>query len=53
MFEMRYVVYPVDVGASCNEIVTKLQYRTMTNIMEIGIQEPIWSEWIDVPTVIE
>lgn len=28
-----------------------LQYRQMQNISEIGIQEPIWSEWQDVPTV--
>jgi len=28
-----------------------LQYRIMTNIQEIGLQEPIWSEWEDVPTV--
>ena len=28
-----------------------LQYRTMTNIQEIGLQEPIWSEWVDVPEV--
>ena len=28
-----------------------LQYRTMTNIEEIGLQEPIWSEWTDVPEV--
>jgi hypothetical protein len=28
-----------------------LQYRSMENIQELGIQEPIWSEWQDVPTV--
>ena len=28
-----------------------LQYRTMQNLMEIGLQEPIWSEWMDVPEV--
>ncbi len=26
-----------------------LQYRVMTNIEEVGIQEPIWSEWENVP----
>jgi len=26
-----------------------LQYRERVNIMEIGMQEPIWSEWKDVP----
>ena len=28
-----------------------LQFRQMTNIEEVGIQEPIWSEWQDVPVV--
>lgn len=30
-----------------------LQFRQMTNIQEIGIQEPIWSDWVEVPTVYE
>jgi len=30
---------------------TKMQYREMQNPIEIGIQDPIWSEWLDVPTV--
>lgn len=25
-----------------------LQQRTMINVEEIGIQEPLWSEWEDV-----
>lgn len=28
-----------------------LQYRTMANPAEIGVQEPIWSEWEEVPLV--
>ena len=27
-----------------------LQVRTMVNVAGFGIQEPIWSEWEDVPT---
>lgn len=30
-----------------------LQYRTMINLMEIGLQEPMWSEWKDVEDVNE
>ena len=30
-----------------------LQYRYATNVFELGLQHPIWSEWIDVPTVKE
>jgi len=28
-----------------------LQFRTITNVFEFGLQDPIWSEWINVPTV--
>ncbi len=27
-----------------------LQYRRAKNSIEIGLQEPIWSDWVDVPT---
>ena len=30
---------------------TILQFRQMVNVLELGIQEPIWSEWEDVPNV--
>ena len=30
-----------------------LQYRIMENPQEIGIQDPIWSEWGNVPTVVD
>jgi len=29
----------------------RLQYRERSNPLEAGIQDPIWSDWIDVPTV--
>ena len=28
-----------------------LQFRTIENPFEIGLQSPIWSEWQEVPTV--
>lgn len=31
----------------------KLQFRTMVNFEEIGIQDPIWSEWENVPNHFE
>ena len=30
----------------------KLQYRSRRNVAEIGIQEPLWTDWIDVPLFI-
>ena len=30
-----------------------LQYRRMENLFELGLQEPIWSAWFDVPTEFE
>ena len=48
MIHMRWVKYNFPSGIS----VTVLQYRAMTNIEEIGIQPPIWSEWRDIPTVL-
>jgi len=30
-------------------IAPKLQFRTMVNFEEIGLQNPIWSEWENVP----
>ena len=27
-----------------------LEYSYMENITEIGIKEPIWSDWLEVPT---
>ena len=27
----------------------KLQYRIIENPLEAGLQDPIWSDWIDVP----
>ena len=29
----------------------RLQYRQMENILELGIQEPIWSDWFDIPEI--
>ena len=34
-----------------DEVERVLQVRAMLNIEEIGIQDPIWSEWQDVPEV--
>ena len=32
---------------------TVLQYLRMENPLEIGLQDPIWSDWFDVPTEFE
>ena len=55
MFELRWLIRPVTMklGAPIpfpNEKEKVLQFRQMSNIEEIGIQEPIWTEWEDVPT---
>ena len=48
MIELRWLELDRPVGHIRQNV---LQYRIMTNIEEIGIQPPIWSDWIDVPTV--
>ncbi len=30
----------------------KLQYRKVTNLEEISLQPPIWSDWQDVPIMV-
>ena len=54
MFELRWLEYKQmqfdDVGSPIRyKLKTKLQYREMINLLEIGFHEPIWSKWQDVP----
>ena len=35
------------VGTGCQQYTQVLQYRERENMLEIGIQDPIWSEWKD------
>ena len=57
MFELRWVLREIIVGDWGGHEVAEtrkvLQYRQATNVLEIGVQPPIWSEWEDVPTVNE
>jgi hypothetical protein len=54
MMQIRWLVFqhPNDIGTQRIRD-KKLQYREVLNPMEIGLQEPIWSEWTDVNVVIE
>ena len=48
---IKMIMVPWSYGGteySCREKV--LEYRYMENITEIGIKEPIWSDWLEVPT---
>jgi len=36
-----------------NQLSHKLQFRTMINFEEIGLQDPVWSEWENVPNHFE
>lgn len=47
MIELRYLI------TKRNRFEPLLQYRVMTNLLELGIREPIYGEWQTVPTVIE
>ena len=59
MIELRWLVRTIFINDELGnkkvfgkqEIV--LQYRTMSNPIEVFLQEPIWSEWEDVETVDE
>ena len=56
MIELRWVIRTIYINDEFGNKVfgkqqTALQYRTMSNLPEIGLQEPIWSEWEDVETV--
>lgn len=56
MFKLRWVEKDIQVpvlkhiGITETKTIKILQYRQMSNIEEIGIQPPIWTEWEDVPT---
>lgn len=58
MIEMRWLIIDTE-DAAYNGFANKpapervLQYRQQTNMDEWGLQEPIWSDWIDVPEVKE
>lgn len=56
MFELRWIRKEEPApehGRNCFRMVKVLQFRQMSNIEEVGIQQPIWTEWEDVPTVEE
>ena len=48
--ELRWFEYEAPDG--CRPAAPTLQYRTIINPLELGLREPIWSEWKDVPTEI-
>jgi hypothetical protein len=55
MIELRWFVEK-EINISMNGSFTSpinrtLQYRVMENLLELGMQPPIWSEWMDVTTV--
>ena len=55
MIELRWKVEKweqmTEIGADILHVEKPvLQVRLMSNIEEIGLQPPIWSEWEDVPT---
>lgn len=35
----------IHLGAGAQAYFQVLQYRQQENVLELGIQEPIWSEW--------
>ena len=37
----------ITLGEGSQQYTQVLQYRYMVNAMEIGLQETIWSDWID------
>ena len=58
MFELRWLSEKINVpldkrvygpNIAKEETVRTLQFRQMSNIEEIGVQPPIWTEWEDVP----
>jgi len=52
MFELRWLKYKTGFGSN-RKIEKKLQFRVITNPIETGLQEPIWSDWEDVETVMD
>ena len=53
MFELRWLEITVKAKGMGYERMTierVLQFRQRSNVEEIGIQPPIWTEWEDVPT---
>ena len=51
--ELRYLNRLVRSHHRALRLVTSLQYRVLLNPLEIGMQDPIWSDWEDVPMVNE
>ena len=57
MYELRWVMHgkgqppqgAICIGQPPQIMFQVLQYRTIINPLETGIQEPIWSEWETVP----
>lgn len=54
MFEFRWVVAHWDKydGASFVPVTEEpvLQFRQMENPLELGLSEPLWTDWREVPT---
>lgn len=51
MLDLRFVERTVpapEFGENMGKTVKILQFRSVMNPTEIGLQEPIWSEWSDV-----
>ena len=57
MIELRWlerVIYESAIEpGNIIKVVRVLQYRLRANPLETGLQEAIWSDWQDVPTVRE
>ncbi len=56
MFDLRFVerTVPAPVfGDNVEKTVKILQFRSILNPSEIGLQDPRWSEWSDVRTEYE
>ncbi len=59
MIELRWLVVddPIRRGSLLATVLLDdplwqvLQMRQMTNPLEIGLQDPVWTEWKDVPVV--
>lgn len=53
MIKLRYLDVVVDIGFGNGKREKVLQYCIQTNLHELGLQPPIWSDWIDVPVIKE
>ena len=58
MFELRWVrkqgapsSWWIPLGDYYPPLWQVLEYRHQVNVLELGIQEPIWSDWLEVQGV--